>query len=99
MYSRFLEKKEQCVLSKRTEQGIYLHEEAQDMPNLPVARFTRMPGKGRIFVFSCDKSDGSLGKILVTDDCGTSWQVVSRTIDVGVNTAPSGAFLCTTENA
>ncbi len=53
MKSRLAPNHNPSPVTKPTEAGFWIHERADDMPHLPVARFTRRPGEDAIFAFAC----------------------------------------------
>ena len=81
-------------LPVKTPDGFLLHECASPMPNLPVGRFTRIPGDERIFALACGfPSRGRPGRVLVSYDGGDTWHPLAPFANDG-SLAPtdSGAF-------
>ena len=83
---RYQEKRTKSPLTGKTSEGILIHENADDMPNLSIGRLTRLPGDNSIFSFVCefpakDESfEGRIpakkesGRIVASSDNGESWQ-------------------------
>jgi hypothetical protein len=69
------------------------------MPNLPIGRFTRLPGDGRIFVLACGfPSQGQSGAVFVSDDEGATWTPTAPFSSGGdLEATDSGAFLGTAD--
>ena len=97
MYPRYQAKPERSPLTNRTASGIQIHERAEDMPNLPVGRFARMPGDPRIFAFACNFPAGDQpGAVVVSRDQGETWEKTSPFAPVvDLHPTDSGAFLAT----
>lgn len=86
-----------AVLSHVSSDDIELHSLVQDMPQLPVARFTRLPDDDRIFAFACDYpvKDEPAG-VLVSSDGGQTWQPTGPfRFDRGMIPTDSGIFIGT----
>lgn len=83
-------------LTGKTETGILIHEKAVEMPRLPVGHFSRMPGTGEIFAFSCGyPAKDSAGELYSSSDEGLNWEKIDS-FPPGDHIKPSdsGAFIC-----
>lgn len=96
-FIRYTEAQEPAPISRTAANGIRLHAKAEDMPNLPAARFARMPGTEDLYALVCDfPSDGNPGRVMVSRDKGITWE---STAPIGpasdVIPSDSGAFAVT----
>ena len=96
---RYTEASQPAPLTRTTPEGILIHACAEAMPNLPPARFVRMPQTGEIYALECDfPSDGRAGQVLVSRDEGATWEPVSPIGgDLGLVPSDSGALTATRE--
>lgn len=99
MLLRYTEVADPHLPEKPTVEGHRIHEKAEDMSSVPVGRFARRPGDGRIFVMACSfptKEDG--GSVRVSEDEGGTWTATGPfSPDGGIVATDSGAFIATRE--
>lgn len=96
-YSILAENPTPSPLTKQTSDGLWIHEKSDDMPHLPVARFTRGATKNEIFAFVCRFSAGdSATGVHVSRDGGANWEKTPPfDSDGALQPSDSGAFLRT----
>lgn len=96
---RYDEPSTPAPLTGTTPDGILIHACAEAMPQLPPARFVRMPQTGDIYALECDfPSDGRPGRVLVSRDEGQTWQPTAPIGgDLGLIPTDSGAITVTSE--
>ncbi len=97
MKSRLAPNHNPSPVTKPTEAGFLIHERADDMPHLPVARFTRRPGEDAIFAFACRfPADDSIAGVYVSRDGGETWSPTGPFEPSGsLRPSDSGAFIRT----
>ena len=96
---RYSENASQASLSTVTAEGIRIHERADDMPNLPIGRFARMPTDERIFALACGfPARGDPGAVFVSSDEGETWVPTGAfSPDGSLLPTDSGAFTITAQ--
>lgn len=94
---RYKENNEKAPLTKKTSEGILIHEKADDMPNLPVGRFTRFTEDDRIFALACEfPAVDNAGVVYVSADNGETWERTEEfSSELELFPTDSGAFMCT----
>lgn len=99
---RYSEMSEKAKLTKKTFGGtIMIHENAEDMPQIPAGRFSKMPGTGDIYGFASEfPSDGTKEIIQVSSDLGKTWSdLPALSSDNSLIASDSGAFICSKTGA
>ena len=91
---RYQDSDEKSRLTKKTAEGILIHDKAEDMPSLPVGRFAHMPGDKRIFALACKFPSGDEpGTVIVSCDDGATWEPTAPFGPEGeFHATDSGAF-------
>jgi len=75
---RYSERAGKSSLTHRTVAGFFIHEKAEDMPHLPVGRFTLCPGDGRVFALACEfPAKENPGIVRVSEDKGATWRALA----------------------
>ncbi len=74
MKSCFVDDGSTSVPSQKTSNGMMIHEQAEDMPHLPVARFTRRKSDNALLAFSCQfSSKQDPPAVYISHDEGKTW--------------------------
>ncbi|MCK5843329.1 MAG: hypothetical protein KAG97_01395, partial [Victivallales bacterium] len=94
---RYKENRTKSPLTGKTSECILIHEKADDMPNLPIGRLTRLSGDDRIFSFACGfPARDESGRVFASSDNGESWQPLAPFCSDGsLFATDSGAFIGT----
>lgn len=97
MKSRLAPNRHPSPVTKPTGNGFWIHERADDMPHLPVARFRRGPDDGTLYAFTCRfPADDSVAGVYASRDGGGTWTLTGPFDPSGtLRPTDSGAFLRT----
>ena len=95
MANRFPENDKVSPLTRETSDGILIHERAEDMPQLPIGRFARIPGDDRVFAFACGATPGrDPSSVCSSVDQGATWEPAGAfSPDGSLASYPSGAIV------
>lgn len=94
---RYQEMTKKAKLTQKSSGGsILIHEKANDMPQIPAGRFSKMPGTDDIYSFTSEfPSSGKKEIIQMSSDKGKLWKNISTlSIDNSLIASDSGAFIC-----
>ena len=97
MYSRFVGSSNPASVTKETANGFWIHDKAEDMPHVPLARFTHGANANEFFAFSCCfPANDSVAGVQVSRDRGKTWTRVAPFDPEGhLRPSDSGAFIRT----